>query len=348
MNLAPPSSPVPGAPVHAGWKGRLSAAAFYVGLAPLLWPFRFRRGDHFVQHHAAQALATVLLFLVVFAVDCVLFAGISYVLVYHRDLYERLPLPAGWAPPVRDMLILATVPLGWLIVWLGGLLLALSGSSRALPLVGQLARRPRLLRLAFAGNALLLAAAALTALTAIHASFLTRDDDDPAVAYLLYDDMGGVPRWVMNLGFYRVSLAARARWGPGRVVVAPLDERHLRLALLHGRLVYLAAHGDAGDITARDLQIAPPPLGNDGAGPARGLRVADAHGGGDPGRWTFLPAGKDLRFLYNSSCDGGSKAEEWRRALAPAEVRTFDRLSAVAEHLLWLWSEGPRRVRDME
>jgi hypothetical protein len=112
--------------------------------------------------------------------------------------------------------------------------------------------------------------------------------------------------------------------------------------------VYLAAHGDAGDITAAGLRIAPPPLGDDGAGASRGLRAADVDQGGRPGRWTLLAAGEDLRFVYNSTCDGGSKAEEWGRALAPAEVRTFDRLSAVAEHLLWLWSEGPRRVWEME
>jgi hypothetical protein len=52
--------------------------------------------------------------------------------------------------------------------------------------------------------------------------------------------------------------------------------------------------------------------------------------------------------VYNSACDSGSKAGEWEQALAPAEVRTFGRLSAVIEHLLWLWSEGPRRVREME
>jgi hypothetical protein len=76
--------------------------------------------------------------------------------------------------------------------------------------------------------------------------------------------------------------------------------------------------------------------------------VAAVDEGGGPGRWTFLEVGEDLRFVYNSSCDGGRKAEAWGRALAPAEVRTFDRLSAVAEHVLWLWSEAPRRVREME
>jgi hypothetical protein len=95
---------------------------------------------------------------------------------------------------------------------------------------------------------------------AVHASSLTRDDDEPAPVYMLYDDMGFVPRWVWSLGFYRVSSEATARWGRGSVVVAPLDEHHLRLALHHGRFIFLACHGQEGDIVTAQLRIAPPPL----------------------------------------------------------------------------------------
>jgi hypothetical protein len=249
---------------------------------------------------------------------------------------------------VRDVLLFAPVFLGWLLGWLGGLLLAMFGSQRALPLIVRLARRPLLLRLAFAGNTCLLAAAALTTALALHASSLTRDDDEPAAAYLLYDDMGVVPRWVMNLGFYRVSLAAQARWGPGSVVVAPLDEHHLRLALRHGRFVFLACHGQAGEITTPGLRITPSPFAEAGVTAGRGLCVANPEGDDRYGPWRFLEAGQDLRFVYNSACDGGSKAEEWEQALAPTDVRTFGRLSAVIEHVRWLWSDAPSRIRQME
>lgn len=354
MSLLPiaPSAPTlltpDGVPVRPGWKDRLVATAFYLGLAPLLRLFRSRRDDPFVQHHAAQALATTFVFLAVLLGSCLYGLGLSYLLVYRRDLYERLPALLGWDAPVRDVLLFAPVFLGWLLTWLGGLLLALFGSRRTLPLIGWLARNPLLLRLAFAGNASLLAAAALTIPLALHASSLTRDDDEPAAAYLLYDDMRVIPRWVMNLGFYRVSLAAQARWGPGSVVVAPLDEHHLRLALRHGRLVVLACHGDAGEITTPGLRITPPPLAETAATTARGLCVANVDDDSHLGQWRLLAAGQDLRFVYNSACNSGSKAGEWEQALAPAEVRTFDRLSAVVEHLLWLWSDGPRLVREME
>lgn len=334
--------------VRPAWKSRLGAVAFYLGLAPLLWRCRIRREDPFVRYHAAQALATVLLLLVVLLVEGILFPALSCLLVCHRDLYESLPLPDGWSPPLRDALLLSLAPLGWLLAWLGGLTLALAGSWRVLPLVGRLARKPRLLRLALVGNGLALVVVVLTATLAVHASSLTRDDDQPAAAYLLYDDMGAVPRWVFNLGFYRVALAARARWGPDQVVVAPLDERHLRQALRHGRLVCLAVHGREGDVLAPGLRITPCPSDDDGTEPPRGLWVAEVDEHDRSGSWTFLAAGADLRFVYNSACDGGSKATEWSRALAPAEVRTFDRLSAALEHVVWLWAEAPRHVREMD
>src|SRR5262249_56675371 len=113
--LAPAPLPPGAAPAHPGWKDRLAAAAFYLGLAPLLRPFRFRRDDPFVQHHAAQALATILVFLAVLLGGCLYWMGISYLLVYRRDLYERLPPLGGWEAPVRDVLLFPPPFLGWLL-----------------------------------------------------------------------------------------------------------------------------------------------------------------------------------------------------------------------------------------
>lgn len=349
-----PSTPIrlmPGViPAHPDWKGRLSAIGFYLGLAPLLRLFRIGRGDPFVQYHAAQALATLLAFLAVLFGYCLYWLAISYLLVFRRDLYERLPSLGTWGDPVRDVLFVTPVFLGWFLIWLGGLVPALLGSRRTMPLIGRLARRPSLLRLAFLGNVCLLAIAALIAVVALHASSLTRDDDAPAAVYLLYDDMGGtVPRWVMSLGFYRVSLAAQARWGPNSTIVAPLDEHHLDLALRHGRFVFLACHGSAGEIITPKVRITPCSPIKIGNTAERGLLCwTTIDGGRGDKRGTLLAAGQDLRYVYNTACDSGVKAEEWEQALAPARVRTFDRLSAVAEHMLWLWSDGPRLVRDME
>jgi uncharacterized membrane protein len=315
----------------------------------LLRPFGVRRDDAFVQHHAAQALATILVLLAILVGGFAYWLLITYAILYQREVYETLPAPEGWSGPERDVIPLGMGLLAWLAVWCVGLMLAASGSTRALPLIGRLARRPRLVRLAWVGNALLCVGVLLTTGTALHASSLTRQDDEPAPVYLLYDDLGIVPRWVFNLGFYRIARAATARWGPASVVVAPLDEHHLRLALRHGRFVFLACHGQDGYIVTPRLWINPPPLSAPGLEQSRHcLYVASREAEDSEEPWTVLPAGESLQLVYNSACDCGVKADEWEEGLAPAEVRTFGRLSTVAEHIVWLWDSGPDRVRAME
>jgi hypothetical protein len=184
---------------------------------------------------------------------------------------------------------------------------------------------------------------------AVHASTLSRQDDEPASAYLLYDDMGIVPRWVFNVGFYRIARAATERWGPGSVVVAPLDEHHLRLALDNGKFVFLACHGRDGDIVTPYISIFPHPLiTRELEQWKHEVRVIICDTGDPYQPWTALPSARSLQLVYNSACDGGAKAEQWEAAFAPAEVKTFDRLSTVAEHIVWLWYDGPDRVRTME
>jgi hypothetical protein len=346
-----PSVPAPATPTDAsvrpGWAKRLVAITFYLGLAPLLRPFRFDRSDSFLRHHSAHALATILTFFAAVLGSLLVWLALSYLLVYQRDLYEGIPA-LGLDIPVRDGLLISPFFVAWLPAWLGGLVVALLGSRRTLPVIGRLTRRPFLLRMAFAGNTALLAVVAIITAIALHASSLNRDDDEPAAVYVLYDDMGFVPRWAINVGFYRISLAARDRWGPGNVVVAPLDEHHLRLALHHGKFVFLACHGADGEITMSRLRIAPPALAGADVPTAKGLCIANVDADDRRGPWTFLKAEQNLRFVYNAACDCGTKSGEWQQALAPAEVQTFGRLSAVVEHVVWLWSAGPRRIREME
>jgi hypothetical protein len=58
--------PSGGEPALPDWKARLLAVGFYLGLAPLLRPRGFRHDDPFVRHHAAQALAIILVLLAIF------------------------------------------------------------------------------------------------------------------------------------------------------------------------------------------------------------------------------------------------------------------------------------------
>ena len=117
----------------------------------------------------------------------------------------------------------------------------------------------------------------------------------------------------------------------------------------HGKFLFLACHGRDGDIVTPHLWIVPPPLSAPELEPSNnGVFIAHTDGSRSDEPWPFAPAGKSLRLVYNTACDGGAKAELWEAALAPAEVKTFDRLSTVAEHIVWLWSGGPERMREMD
>ena len=117
----------------------------------------------------------------------------------------------------------------------------------------------------------------------------------------------------------------------------------------HGKLVFLACHGREGNITTSNLWIVPHPFLTDDREPANHGVFVTVRENDDPEQeWIALSTGKSTRLVYITGCDSGAKARLWEAAFAPAEVKTFDRLSTVAEHIVWLWVDGPERVRELE
>ncbi|MGH7139667.1 MAG: hypothetical protein ACREHD_28340 [Pirellulales bacterium] len=321
----------------------MCTVACYAGLAPLFRLAR-RREDPFFDLHAAQAAIFWLLLDVTIFLSLAYLAGVSAMIVYARGIYERLPNVSGLAPPERDGIPVTAAVLVWLAAVAAAAVLAAFGQQRSWPIVGRLARRPRVLRLAWVANTVSLLLAALILVAALHASTFTRDDERPANVYVLYDDMGGIPRWVMNLGFYRLSTAATERWGPESVVVAHLDAPHLRSALENGQVVFLACHGADGEILARSLTVIPASAAASLPDqPQKGVLAITKRGRERLCDW--IEPGANLRFVYNAACDGGRKQDAWRASFAPVEVKTFDRLSLVVEHWHWVWFTAPRLIR---
>ena len=84
-------------------------------------------------------------------------------------------------------------------------------------------------------------------------------------------------------------------------------------------------------------------LGTHGTG--RGLMLKE--GWFTPKDLEAVAINPDLRFVYMSGCDSGQQRDGWVAAFAPAEVITYDRLSAVLEHAWWLWFRGPDKLREI-
>lgn len=299
------------------WKRRILAASYYCGAAPVLGHFPSRRQDPYAEHHYKQALSVYFVLLAVLFLYVLFSLFLSGVLVFRREWYENTTLEPTMLMIVRRAFLC------WLVVWAFGTVWALQGSWATIPLVGRLARWNPLMLLSLAGYTLLLVTGILVASATLHASTLTRSEGRPAKAYMLYDDMGLFPHWVFDLGFYPIARAATDRWGDDTVVVAPLSKEGLAKALAEGSFVFILSHGTEEGLYTSEFRI------NPGDAAPQGI-------------------GEDLRFVYITGCDSGALAQEWERSLAPAEVVTFDRLSAWLEHIYWLLFRGADQIRALD
>jgi len=300
-------------------KQRLACLGFYFGTAPFV---RLRRkpAAPLAAHHLGQSLALFAVLLCVVLASIALYAIGTALLLNFPELYESYPL--DYISAIAQICLFAV----WVLAWLLCLVLAGAGSARPVPLLDRIARRGWLISLSAVWTALLVALVLTVAILAFYATSITAEGDRPGQVYMIYDDMGFVPRWVFALGFMRISLAANERWGDESTVVALLSRTALRRAFAEGRLVFVACHGAEGFV----------------------YTPRDSNQWLDPSEVRPMEKGADLQEVYLAGCDLGARAKEWETALSPAQVMTFDRLSATAEHVGWLWLTGPERIAALE
>ena len=293
---------------------RITTAIGYAGLAPVLILAPPLRRDAFTGHHLRQALGILAMGVLLLAAFLVAVAIFSFWLVQDRAIYEDFHGEA-WL-----LFVFRKLAVAWAVFPAFGAVTALAARSWQLPLATFLGENSYIRRGTTAlclGMALLLGALASVG---IYTSQQT-PDTGPAPVYVLYDNTLGLPRPLFALGFRPLLRAGDKAYGAGQAVLAPLTEPNLTDALEHGRFVFLGAHGKA-----------------------RGLLLEGKWC--PPERAAAMAKNSALAFVYLASCDGGAQADAWRDALAPAEVKTYNRLTAVVEHLLWVWFRGPGIVRE--
>ncbi|MBI4731833.1 MAG: hypothetical protein HY781_06860 [Chloroflexi bacterium] len=175
--------------------------------------------------------------------------------------------------------------------------------------------------------------AAIVGIT-LRANYLARPHlEKPSSVYMLYENVlilgdrtYSVPEWVFNLGFYPIAEVSAARWGDDSIAVEPLSRDSLTRALQNGRLVFIASHGSylGGAISLSPNEV---------------LYPVDV--------FLMGGTGSNLQLVYIAGCNAGNLADEWQLFLAPAQVIVFDRLSAIEEHIYWLWFRGPKVVSSL-
>lgn len=295
---------------------RVQALCFYLFRAPFIRPSRIRQLDAFHRMHCEAALGSWFLLFGVFASLVLAIVCLSVVMVLVRSLYEQWHLE----PYLLD--IVWKLFLAWAVVHLFCALHAAAGWEGKLPLVSWLGAKPAVGAIVrFAGWSVALIGSAV-GLVAVHATSLTRADDAPGKVYMVYENNGVVPAWVFSLGMYRMALASRDSFGPGQTVVLKISEAHLRRAFREGVVVVVGSHGQAQGLIAEKRWFTP----ND-------LKAGDV--------------GQQLRYVYLTGCDSGAQGLDWERVLRPAQVATHDRLTAVVEHVWWMWFTGPELLREI-
>lgn len=297
--------------------GHAAAAALYLGTAPFFVFSRRRRHNAFIHHHYTQAMGLILLGLFFLSLSVLLVLVISCLMVYYRPLYDAIHPEALLRSLMRKLFIV------WATIWLFALLLSLMGSRRPVLLVHWLGTRKRLALAAAISVWMLYAAAAASAILAFQSSRMLRNDGSPGSAYLLYEDNDRFPRWLFALGFRRCAVAAREKWGEDSVLMLKLTDHSLARALREGRFVFVGSHGTAQGLLTKEGFI-------------------------EPGHVLAMTKNPALQFVYLAGCDSGAQRATWDNAFHPATVVTYDRLTAVLEHIWWLWKRGPEIIRQLD
>lgn len=294
---------------------RFAALCLYCGMAPAAW---FLRGKHtpvYDQTHRRQAVALWGVLGILFAIFFLLVVSYSFLMIRDRS----------WATRSTEVWILSIGRkslLVWAVFWLFAVWRSLRGSSCPIPYLAWFSRRLYFRYLGGGVMGVSFLSALLLVPFSLYADHQTVDETSRGKVFLLYDDQGRFPRPLFSLAMYRMIHASNRRWGAGSAVLLPLTRDNISLALDMGTLVFIGSHGTAKGLLLRDGYYRP-----EDVSPRK--------------------AGNGPRYVYLAGCDSGAQRDAWEQAFRPADVKSYDRMTPTLEHLFWLWSAGPRLVRDL-
>lgn len=295
---------------------RLAAFGFYLGLAPLALGAQAVAKNRFLTIHRNQALTLFAIMALIVLLIVVLVLALSLGMVYYRVLADRWPTELWLLSLGRKLLI------AWGVFWGYGVIRAVRGDARPIPFLNRLAVR-RDMQVAGMVSVIVGVALILIFLSMLCvADRLVADDTTAGRVYMVYDDLGRFPRALFAFAMLPVSTTANNKWGSGSVVLLPLSVEAVEQSLLQGAFVVIASHGTADGLILD----------------AGYLKPEDVHD---------MELNQELEFVYIAGCDSGVQREAWEKAFYPAQVKTYDRMTPVIEHLWWLWTQGPDIVRRL-
>lgn len=299
-------------------ENRLLNVSLYFGGVPIYWLYgKIVHKDLSDNTHYIQVLGINILVCCSFVIFLICFSIHSLIIRFFRSFALKIPLEISFY--IFGVLLLICLAIG-----IEGIIAALFGYSPKLKVFSSYTTNRFRRRLSITITAIHQLIIIVVIIMAMHSNFIVGDEKQEANIYMLYDDMGYIPRWVFTLGFYPEALAAKKSLGINRVVVAPLTRDLLDEALSKGKLIFIASHGAEGFIMLQEGVVFWP-------------------NNIDTNRISI-----DLQYVYLAGCDTGLLHNEWQEVLGPVEIKTFDRLSTVIEHVKWLLIDGPKIIHSLE
>ncbi|MCK5861513.1 MAG: hypothetical protein KAH38_03445 [Candidatus Hydrogenedentes bacterium] len=295
---------------------RIIALLLYVGFIPALIFTRSKTTSGYLQTHRNQAL-TLFSFLGVIALLLLLLVlALSYAMVYYRGLVESGPTEVWLLSFIRKLLIV------WVVFWGYAVFRALRGAAVFVPYLSFFAKRRFLHKAGFGVLCIAWAIFLIITPIVIMADSLVTSDTEKGRVFMVYEDQHRFPRPLFSLAALPMARAAVSRYGSGSMVLLSISPDAIQAAVKKGMVVIIASHGTAAGLLLEDGYFTPSDI-------------------------PHLDEDSRLKFVYFAGCDSGSQREAWTRALAPATVKTYDRLTPVIEHLWWFWVEGPKVIREL-
>lgn len=312
-------------------KNRLFSFLFYLGFT-LLFPFRiskkFKEPD-LDEHYSTALVVSLIVISCIFSALFIWILGITAFAKYSPRSLETLVFFNFFFL----IYIVFFILLFGVFIWLIHIFNLLFGKNIRLSFISKLKKRPGILKFSYIFQASFILIILVVVFISFHSFQLSKKTTTPSKIYMLYDDMGFVPKWLLTLGFYQVQLAAQNKWGAGNVSIEPITHENLREALCNASLIFFSVHGDWSN--------------GEYAGQFHFFnKTRDKMYLYGPDQIKHIGIGEKLKFVYLAHCNGGLLEKEWAETFYPAKIKSFNRISTYPEHIFWLWIKLPNIIKD--
>lgn len=296
---------------------RILCAFIYMGVAPVAYLFRYHHKSDFTRHHTTHALSSSFIMQVTFLLFLVLYILTILLGIFREDIYYAIRLEI-----VKSILFILTFST-LLILTAISMFYAVKGKSTRVPILSRVSQKTWMPAFTLLLSLVFFLVLLLIILLSCYSLSITPQSSNNAKVYMIYEDADFFPRWIFTLGFLPVTRRASIVLGLNSMCVCKWTDDTFKQAFSKGKFIFLATHGAGPGMIYANSQV---------------YKATDA---------LIASDGNQPHFIYISACSLGKDDDSWNRIFPKSEIVSFDRWSAVLEHMWWLYSEGPDKLESL-